>query len=73
MLCFGLLLEVVPWAFHGLVIHGFQNKPVTAAVLLAILDNMMLVTLVKIFSFWPLMNLLQLPTFAESDTYFKTF
>ena len=32
MLCFGHSLEVVPWAFLGLVIHGFQNKLVTAAV-----------------------------------------
>ena len=34
------------------------------------LDGVLLVTLVKIITFWPSMNFLQPPTFAESGTYF---
>ena len=38
-----------------------------------LLDNMLLVTLVKRITFWLLMNFSQSLTFAKSDAYFKTF
>lgn len=38
-----------------------------------LLDNISLVTLVKVITFLPLMNFLQSPTFAESDAHFNTF
>ena len=38
-----------------------------------LLDHMSTVTLVKIITFQPLVNFSQSPTFAESDTFFKTF
>lgn len=36
-------------------------------------DNMPLVVQVKIITFWPLLNCLLWPAFAEADAFFKTF
>lgn len=38
-----------------------------------LLDNFSPVTLVKMTTFWPLMNFPLSPTFAKYDAYFKTF
>ena len=51
--------------------QGFKNRPVTARVLLATC-KVLPVTLVKIITFWPLMNFLQSPTFVKSGAYLKT-
>ena len=58
---------------------GFQNKLTTASdcqelpEFYGLLDNMLLVTLVKTYYFLALTNFSKTPTFAESDAYFKTF
>ena len=51
--------------------QGFKNKQVTARVQLATC-KVLPVTLVKIITFWPLMNFLKSPTFVKSGTYLKT-